>query len=84
MDFVQRHYSRDRATLQENYTRSLYYLDGKLADGIIEENKKRRPWKASSADEIDERGHVAIEISENSLTERASILKSCITPRRIT
>src|ERR1700751_110631 len=54
MDFVQRHYSRDRSTLQENYTRSLYYLDGKLADGIIEENKKARTLERFLSDREDE------------------------------
>jgi type IV secretory pathway TrbF-like protein len=42
IDFVQRHYSRMRATVRENYARSLYYLDGRLADGIIEANKKSK------------------------------------------
>jgi type IV secretory pathway TrbF-like protein len=54
MDFVQRHYSRGRATLQENYTRSLYYLDGKLADGIIEENKKAKTLERFLSDREDE------------------------------
>jgi type IV secretion system protein VirB5 len=40
IDFVQRHYSRARATLKENYARSLYFLDGRLADALIEANKK--------------------------------------------
>ena len=54
MDFVQRHYSRDRATVQENYTRSLYYLDGKLADGIIEENKKAKTLESFLSGREDE------------------------------
>src|SRR5712692_8261164 len=29
-DFVQRHYSRMRATVRDNYAKSLYYLDGRL------------------------------------------------------
>src|SRR5262245_24382495 len=40
IDFVQRHYSRMRATLKENYSRSLYFLDGRLSDALIEANKK--------------------------------------------
>ena len=40
IDFVQRHYSRMRATLRDNYARSLYFLDGRLADALIEANKK--------------------------------------------
>ena len=38
MDFVQRHYSRQRATVRESYPRSLYYLEGRLAENIIAEN----------------------------------------------
>src|SRR6266571_7223699 len=40
IDFIQRHYSRMRATLRDNYARSLYYLDGRLADALIAANKK--------------------------------------------
>jgi type IV secretory pathway TrbF-like protein len=42
IDFVQRHYSRMRATVRENYARSLYFLDGRLADALIEANKKSK------------------------------------------
>src|SRR5262245_36089473 len=42
IDFVQRHYSRMKATIRENYTRSLYFVDGRLADAIIEANKKTK------------------------------------------
>lgn len=38
--FVVLHYSRVRATVRENYARSLYFLDGELADAIIDANKK--------------------------------------------
>jgi len=40
MQFVQWHYRRIRATLKDDYTRSLYYLDEQLARGLIEANKK--------------------------------------------
>src|SRR5262249_32212679 len=56
MDFVQRHYSRIRATLKENYARSLYFLDGRLADAVIEANKKTnaiQTFLAGSTDEIE-------------------------------
>ena len=43
IDFVQRHYSRVRATVKENYARSLFFLDGRLADAVIEANKKTNP-----------------------------------------
>ncbi len=56
VDFVQRHYSRMRATVRDNYARSLYYLDGRLADGLIEANKKHQTiesFLAGSGEEID-------------------------------
>src|SRR5262245_55223225 len=34
--FVERHYSRMRATLRDNYARSLYFLDGRLANSLID------------------------------------------------
>lgn len=40
--FVIQHYSRVRATVRENYAHSLYFLDGRLADATIQENKKNR------------------------------------------
>jgi type IV secretion system protein VirB5 len=40
MQFVQMHYRRIRATLKEDYSRSLYFIDEPLARGIIEANKK--------------------------------------------
>ncbi len=65
IDFVQRHYSRMRATVKENYGRSLYYLDGRIADGVIEANKKTgaiESFLTGSTDEIDVQvKNVAIE-----------------------
>jgi type IV secretion system protein VirB5 len=70
MDFVQRHYSRVRATVRENYARSLYYLDGRLVDATIEENKKNKTIEAFLAvqgDEIEVNvRNVAIEDLRNS------------------
>jgi len=40
IQFVEQHYGRMRATVKENYSRSLYFLDGRLADALIETNKK--------------------------------------------
>jgi len=40
IQFVEQHYGRMRATVKENYARSLYFLDGRLADALIEANKK--------------------------------------------
>jgi hypothetical protein len=31
-----------RATVRDNYTRSLYFLDGRLADALMEANKKTK------------------------------------------
>jgi len=42
IDFVQRHYSRMRATLRDNYARSLYFLDARLTDGLVEANRKSK------------------------------------------
>jgi type IV secretory pathway TrbF-like protein len=42
IEFVTQHYSRRRATVRENYARSLYFLDGRLADVTIEANKKTK------------------------------------------
>ena len=54
MDFVQRHYSRQRATVRENYARSLYYVDGRLAEQIISENKKNKTIEAFLSGQSDE------------------------------
>ena len=65
IQFVEHHYSRMRATVQENYARSLYFLDGKLADAVIEINRNTKTieqFMANPAEEIDVRvTNVAIE-----------------------
>lgn len=56
MDFVQHYYSRVRATVRDNYARSLYFLDGRLADAAIEEDKKTKmieSFLAGQGDEIE-------------------------------
>ncbi len=56
IQFVTRHYSRMRATVRESYARSLYFLDGRLADSIIEANKKNKTietFLSGQGDEID-------------------------------
>lgn len=56
IDFTQRHYSRMRATMRENYARSLYFLDGRLADALIEANQKTQnleTFLTGSSEEID-------------------------------
>lgn len=65
IQFVQQHYGRMRATLQENFARSLYFLDGRLADDTIEKNKKQRTietFLTGQTDEVDIRvNNVSIE-----------------------
>jgi len=56
IQFVTDHYGRMRATVRENFARSLYFLDGRLADGIMETNKKTKAvetWLASAAEETE-------------------------------
>jgi type IV secretion system protein VirB5 len=64
-DFVRRHYGRVKATLRENYARSLYFLDGRLVDALIESNKKSKDldnFLAGTGEEIDVRvNNIAIE-----------------------
>lgn len=54
MEFVQRHYGRVRATVQENYARSLYFMDGRLADTTIEADKKAKTIETFMTDHSDE------------------------------
>src|SRR5256885_2051526 len=42
IQFVTRYYSRMRATVRESYASSLYFLDGRLADALIDANKKSK------------------------------------------
>jgi type IV secretory pathway component VirB8 len=42
LQFVERHYSRMRATVKEDYARSLYFLEAQLADGLIESGKNSK------------------------------------------
>src|SRR2546422_378178 len=56
IQFVTRHYSRMRATVRETYASSLYFLDGRLADGLIDANKKAKlieTFLTSQSDDID-------------------------------
>jgi type IV secretion system protein VirB5 len=56
VQFVQQHYGRMRATVQEYYPRSLFFLDGRLADALLEANKKTKVLETflnGGSDEID-------------------------------
>jgi type IV secretory pathway component VirB8 len=63
IQFVTRHYGRMRATVRESYARSLYFLDGRLADATIEANKKSKLIETFLAGEGDE-----IEIQVDTVT----------------
>lgn len=56
IQFVTRHYSRRRATVREDYAASLYFLDGRLANAVIEAGGKERSietFLAGSGHEVD-------------------------------
>jgi type IV secretory pathway TrbF-like protein len=65
VQFVHAYYGRMRATVREAYPRSLYFLDGRLADAIIEANIKTKAiemFLAGGTDEAEiEVKNVAIE-----------------------
>jgi len=54
IQFVQQHYGRMRATVQENYTRSLYFVDGRLAEALMQVNKKTKAIEAFIAGQTEE------------------------------
>jgi len=54
--FVTKHYGRMRATVRDSFARSLYFLDGRLADPTIQSYKKDKTiesFLAGDGDEID-------------------------------
>jgi type IV secretory pathway TrbF-like protein len=56
VQFVQWHYGRIRATVRDNYARSLYFLDAPLANATIEASKKTKAietFLTGQTDEID-------------------------------
>jgi type IV secretion system protein VirB5 len=69
IQFVQLHDARVRATIQEDYARSFYFLDGHLADSVMEASKKSKlieTFLTDRSDEIDIRvTGVAIEDVRN-------------------
>ena len=44
--FVAMHFARMRATVQERYAQSLYFLDSALADATIAQNQRSQPIEA--------------------------------------
>lgn len=65
IQFVSRYYGRMRATVRESFARSLYFLDGRLADATIQAYKKNKvieSFLAGDGDEIEvDIKNVAIE-----------------------
>jgi type IV secretion system protein VirB5 len=65
IQFVQQHYGRMRATVKENYARSLYFLEGRLAEAVMEADKNAKGLEiflAGQGEEIEIRvKNVAIE-----------------------
>jgi type IV secretory pathway TrbF-like protein len=56
IQFVTRYYGRMRATVRESFARSLYFLDGRLADATIQAFKKNKvieSFLAGDGDEIE-------------------------------
>ena len=54
--FVEQYYGRIRSTLKRDYSRSLYFLDGRLADSIIDSNRKTKAieeFLAGPSEEVD-------------------------------
>src|SRR5207245_6693552 len=68
IQFVQRHYGRMRATVKEEYARSLYFLEAQLADALIESNQKSKAIESFLAGQGEENdvkiNNVSIERSE--------------------
>src|SRR4051812_6845271 len=54
IQFVTNHYSRMRATVRENYARSLYFMDARLADATIESNRKTKAIESFLTDTREE------------------------------
>lgn len=65
--FVEKHFSRRRSSLQRDYADSLYYMDAELADATIAQNEHTRALETfvttPSADEVD------IEVTNVNLTQ---------------
>ena len=54
--FVTKHFARMRATVQERYSESLYFLDSALADATITHNQRAQPLEnilAGTGDEVE-------------------------------
>lgn len=61
--FVQDHYSRMRPTAKDNYARSLYFLEGSLADALIESSKNSKSIEALLAGQGEENDVKIVNVS---------------------
>lgn len=52
--FTQQHYGRIRATVREDYAQSLFFLDGRLADALIDDNRRSKVIETFLTDQSDE------------------------------
>ena len=52
--FVQLHYGRVLATLEERYTKSLYFLDTKLAQAIFEDERRNQTLVKFARESVEE------------------------------
>ena len=74
--FVIQHYSRVRATVRENYAHSLYFLEGRLADATIQENRKNKTIEKFITDHATE---IEVEIRNVQLEDlRSSPYKATV------
>ena len=64
--FVAMHFARMRATVQERYAQSLYFLDSALADATIAQNQRSQPIEAFLAGTGDE---VEVQVKNVTLDE---------------
>jgi len=61
--FVQDHYGRMRPTAKENYARSLYFLEGSLADALIESSKNSKTIESFLAGQGEENDVKILNVS---------------------
>lgn len=63
LQFVEHHYSRMRATVKEDYARSLYFLEAQLAVGLIESGKNSKAIESFLAGQGEENDVKIINVS---------------------
>src|ERR1019366_2188510 len=63
VQFVHDHYSRMRATVKDDYAHSLYFLEGGLADALIESSKNSKSIESFVAGQGEENDVKIINVS---------------------